>query len=124
MKEYRFSEENAKKAAKSHMISRIPLMLAAIIGSLYITNSQNEGMIFGDSIVLISTLSLTAFGLTIGSFFGIKNGTKSLMQNIYRVSDSGIEWSTPSGKSLIIDFNNIDMHESDKKGLLIKAKNQ
>lgn len=124
MKEYRFSEENAKKTIKSQTISRIPMILIAVIGGFYIANFQNGGAIFGDSIVLILTLSISAVAVTIGLLIGIKNGTKTLMQNIYRITDTGIERTTPSGKSVNIDFDKIDLHKSMKKGLFIKAQNQ
>lgn len=124
MKEYRFSEENAKKMIKSQTISRIPMILIAVLGGLYIANSQNGGAIFGDSLVLIPTLSICAVAVTIGLVIGFKNGTKTLMQNIYRISDKGIERTTPSGKSVSMDFDKIDLHKSMKKGLFIKAQNQ
>jgi hypothetical protein len=124
MKEYRFSEENAKKTIKTQTISRVPIMLIAVLGGLYIANSQNGGGIFGNSLVLILTLSISSIAVTIGLLIGIKNGTKTLMQNIYRISETGIERATPSGKSVNIDFDEIDLHKSMKKGLFIKAKNQ
>jgi hypothetical protein len=46
------------------------------------------------------------------------------MQNIYRITDTGIERTTPSGKSLSIDFDKIDLCKSMKKGLFVKAQNQ
>jgi hypothetical protein len=124
MKEYRFSEENAKKTIKSQTISRIPMILIAVLGGLYIANSQNGGAIFENSLVLILTLSLSAVAVTIGLLIGIKNGAKTLMQNTYRISENGIERATPSGKSVNIDFDKIDLHKSLKKGLFIKAQNQ
>ncbi len=124
MKEYRFSEENAKKIIKSQTISRIPMILIAVIGGFYIANYQSGGTIFSDSLVLILTLLFSLVAVTIGLLIGIKNGTKTLMQNIYRISEAGIERTTPSGKIVSIAFDKIDLHKSMKKGLFIKAQNQ
>ena len=124
MKEYRFSAENAKKTIKSQTISRIPMILIAAIGGFYIANFQTGGAIFSDSLVLTLTLSISAVAVTIGFLIGIKTGTKTLMQNIYRISETGIERTTSSGKSVSIDFDKIDLHKSMKKGLFIKAQNQ
>jgi hypothetical protein len=124
MKEYRFSEESAKKTIKSQAISRIPMILIAFLGGFYIANSQNGGTIFGDSLVLILTVSFSAVAAAIGLLVGIKNGTKTLMQNVYRITETGIERNTPSGQSVKIDFDKIDLHKTLKKGLFIKAQNQ
>ena len=124
MKEYRFSEESAKKTIKSRTISRIPIILIAGFGGFYIANHQSKGMVFGNSFVLILTLSIGAIAVALGLLLGIKNGTKTLMKNIYRITETGIERTTPSGKSLKIDFDKIDLHKSMKKGLLIKGQNQ
>ncbi len=124
MQEYRFSEENAKKTIKSQMILKIPIILVALLGGFFIANSQNGGMIFGNFLVLTFVIIISGIAVSIGLIFGIKNGTKMLMQNNYKLTEIGIERTTPSGKIVNIYFDKVDNYKSFKKGLFIKAKNQ
>ncbi|WP_196890177.1 hypothetical protein [Aureivirga sp. CE67] len=124
MKEYRFSEENAKKMMKTRTISRIPTILIAIVFGLYIANLRGQGEVFGNSLVLVLTLSISLVALSIGIFIGMKKGAEALKHNVYRISDTGIERKTSIGKSINIDFDKVESYKSMKKGLLIKTKNQ
>jgi len=121
MKEFKYSNEKAKKVMKTQMITKIPLILIASFAGLYIANSKNN-MIFSNKLVLSLTLLICLIAVSIGLFLGIKNGTKMLLQNIYKVTETSIERVTPSGKSINIAFNTIDNHKIHKKGLLISAK--
>ncbi len=124
MKEYRFSEINAKKTIKSRAFSRLPLFLIAAIGGLFISIYQDEGGILDVSLFVILAIPILAIALAIGLLIGIKNGTRSLMQNVYRITNDGIERKTSSGKTISIEFDNIDTHKYLKEGLLIKSHNR
>lgn len=124
MKEYRFSEEQAKKVMKSRLVSRSPMILIAILGGLYIANTRNGAVTFENPLVLILTIATSFIALGIGLFIGIKNGTKTLIKHSYRISDKGIEWTNPTGRLVSIDFNEVDMHRALKRGLFIRAKKQ
>jgi hypothetical protein len=124
MKRYTFSEENARKLMKSQTIARLPLIAIAIFGGLYISNYRSGGSTFGNPIVLSFTLLICAIAVSIGLIFGIKNGTKNLMQNVYQFTDDSIKRHTPSGKSISINFNEVTDHKLSKAGFLIKSKNQ
>lgn len=60
----------------------------------------------------------------IGLLIGFKVGTKTLMQNTYHITETGIERTTPAGKTISIDFDKIDLYKSLKKGFFIKSRNQ
>jgi hypothetical protein len=123
MNEFTFSEETAKKTMRSQAISRLPLIFIAGIAGIYLATIQNEEFP-RLTLVLAITLPILAIAGYIGIRMGIKSGTKSLMKNIYRLTGNGIEWLTPSGRTVIIEYDKIDIYRTITKGLLIKSKNK
>ncbi len=124
MKEYSFTEVTAKKVIKTRALSRIPMIIIAMIGGLFIADIQNGGKIFDDKLVIVITCIVAIIAGTIGLFIGIKNGTKALMQNKYILTDNYIERLAPSGKIVRIEFSKIDKYQVLKKGLLIKSSSE
>lgn len=124
MKEYKFSEKNARKTIRLRIAKQFPFMLIAILAGIYFSDLQNPGKIFHNSLALILTLSITAVAVTIALLISMKSATKRLMQNIFRITENRIEHITLSGKIIKIDFDKIDLHKSSKNYLLIKARNQ
>lgn len=124
MKEYKFSEENAKRIVKSRTIYRIPIMIIAVLAGLFIADTRTGGAIFDNTLVLVLTMFIGLSALAFGLIFGIKNGTSSLLRSTYLLSDNGVEWKTPSGKTIHIDFDKVEKHQKFNKGLLIKAQNK
>lgn len=124
MKEYSFTEETAKKVIITQAFSRIPIIVIATIGGLYIADIQNGDHIFSNKIVVITTFVIFIIAGSIGLLIGIKNGTKALMQNKYILTDNYIERFTPSGKIVRLEFSKIDKYQVSKKGLLIKSSSE
>lgn len=123
MKEFTFSEATAKKTMRSQAISRLPMIVIAVIAGIYLATMQNQDFPL-ITLVLAITLPILAIAGYIGISMGIKSGTKSLMKNTYRLTGNGIEWLTPSGKTVIIEYDKIDLYKTITKGLLIKSKNK
>lgn len=123
MKEFRFSEAQAKKTMISQTVSRIPLMLIAGGTGIYIANHNNNGGITDNLAVLLPVIAIGIVAMSVGLFIGVKNGTKTLLANVYRLSDESIERIGPNGNSTIINLSDIKTHKSIKKGLFLKDQN-
>jgi hypothetical protein len=124
MKEFRISEETAKKTMKSRVVSQIPMFIFAGAAGVYLAITQNEGPVPHLTLILAITIPVLTIAGYIGMRMGIKSGVKSLMKNIYRLTENEIEWHTPSGKTVIIDYDKIDHFKTQTRGLLIKSKNK
>lgn|SRR5690554_6138956 len=123
MKEYRFSDSNAEKTVKSQMITSTPIFLIGIGGGFYIANNQYDGILFNNPLILVLTIIICIVAVVTGLIIGYKNNKKSLMKNVYRITENGIERKTPSDKTVIINFNQIKEQKTLKSGLLIKSTN-
>lgn len=118
MKEYRFTEETAKKTINSRLSFFAPFLIGGSIVGICIANYVTTGSIFGS----LFTLLIVILVLAIATMIGINRSKKSMMKTVYRLSDTGIEVITSDTESVSIDFDKIKSHKIIKIGLYINGQ--
>ncbi|MCK9255143.1 MAG: hypothetical protein M0Q45_04490 [Bacteroidales bacterium] len=118
MKEYRFTEETAKKTMNSGLRFFAPFLIGGSIVGICIANFTTKGSIFGSLLVFLIIILV----LVIATMIGINRSKKSLMKAVYRLSDTGIEVITSDTESVSIDFDKIKSHKIIKRGLYINGQ--
>ncbi len=121
MKEFSFTEETARKFMRSQTLSRIPLIVCALLGGLYISSSRTGKSIFDNLYTLMATILITLISTFIGLHLGIKLGVKTLLQGKFVLTEDYIERHTASGKIVKINFDKISSHKIAKGGLALNS---
>ena len=121
MREFSFTEETAKKVIRSQVVSRIPVMVVALAGALYVADGQGSGQFFTNKLALLIFFPVLIVSVSLGLLFGIRNGAKALMKNKFIVTDTFIERYTLSGRIIKLDFNKTVKYQLLKKGLLLTS---
>ncbi|HBG69812.1 MAG: hypothetical protein A2W93_00340 [Bacteroidetes bacterium GWF2_43_63] len=122
MKEYRFTEKNAKRTAKSMALSLIPMMIVAVGVGVYLSDMQSKESIFDNTtlvIIIIVVLALTTAG---GLYLGFRMLVRRLMGESYRLTESGIEKIAQTGVVIRINYDEVEKHKLQKNGYYFKAK--
>ncbi|NVK73277.1 MAG: hypothetical protein HWE24_07345 [Oceanospirillaceae bacterium] len=122
MKEFKFTEESAKKAAEAEMRSRLPLILTSGFAGLLLAfrftpqvQSLSNAVL---AIIAVSTLGVLVFSIWIG----MKRRAKAFMTQVYTVDETSIERKSASSQSVKIDFDKLESIQTGKNGLTLKSK--
>lgn len=118
MKQYKLSEEEARKHVSRRMLNRIPVIIISVGLGLLLPMIRGVN-IFHNKSVLFIILLLVILSVIIGLFVSFKIGVKGALNTYYTLSEYEVKVVSPL-RTVCINIDAISSCRSYRKGLVIK----